>query len=312
MAIATMSPSACNEPCPQAEDSAEESAAQAARQVWWTFELNALAARFGNVLLRCDCKGPGNSALLEVDLSNILGYFPRSVTIMVLVPPDYPNSRPVVVPTDRCGCLDREQLQELTRCTAKSVDSAASTNGPSVFFAIDQATSLVRTKFSRSGSVEERCEHREAAKVESRKEGSRQQYSRRSRRKKGVMAALTPPLPETPPGQKNKHQEALCSLSVKARGLGSVSTNPGHGTPSYISDHSGASGPSFSSSSGDTDCTDSSSSSSSSEDEASDDEMAAIEAQLHLNVRQRLLLKRTEPKANKGGNAAATRFSGFQ
>eukprot|EP00930_Biecheleria_cincta_P056079 TRINITY_DN42263_c0_g1_i1.p1 TRINITY_DN42263_c0_g1~~TRINITY_DN42263_c0_g1_i1.p1 ORF type:complete len:294 (+),score=60.80 TRINITY_DN42263_c0_g1_i1:89-970(+) len=293
MAMVTKSSGAVNESCPQSE----ESGMQAMRQVWWSFELQALTARFSSALLRYVAGGPGGNALLEVDLSDILGYSPRSVTIIVLVPPEYPHSRPVLVPTDRCGCLDREQLQELTRCTAKSVESAASTNGPSVFFAVDQATSLVRTKFAPTGGCQKTCEQHEEANGQCSNEKRRsQKCGGRSRQKKHVMTAMVPPLPGTPREQISKHQESLCSRSMKARGMESISTSPGNATPSD----------SLSSSSEDTVFTDSSSSSSSSEEEASDGEMATIAAQLHLNVRRRLLLKK---RLNKGSNTAAKELS---
>lgn len=125
--------------------SEEPSASTPAEEVWWSYEVQALAKRFGAALTRHVAR-PGGGALVEVDLSqDVPGVVWGSVALVALVPAGYPwRARPVISVVDRRGSLGRDCLAQLAQCVEDALASAAAAGGPTVFFAADRAAATLR------------------------------------------------------------------------------------------------------------------------------------------------------------------------
>mmetsp|Transcript_10844 Transcript_10844/g.19280 ORF Transcript_10844/g.19280 Transcript_10844/m.19280 type:complete len:289 (-) Transcript_10844:71-937(-) len=263
-------------------------------QVWWSFELQALVARFGSAVTRYVGGGSGAGPLLEVDLSHFIGQRKGAILAVTILPTDYPRSRPLMNVVDRCGSLDREVLKELSKHMMTSFESAAAANGPGIFFAVDEVAGLLRRKFPGqgfgtlrpprpvlSGDIEKHSEAVEAQ-VQYQETVEETVKSKRRRRRKAAGPVL--PLMEKKVCDSQHMYIHQSPVPVEA---GRASLSTGVSTPSNISDMSN-----LTSSSSSEDSLDSSSSSDSSDGDGCDDEMASIAAQLHVNVRRQLLFKR--------------------
>jgi len=262
---------------PMGSNCAEGVGPRSAKQVWWSFELKALSARFAGATSVKDAGIDSEHMEIEVDLSHVLSTQQGSLVIEAIVSSGYPQVRPRLTARVRPGLLESGVIEEMAKCMVSAMESALAVNGPAVFFSIDQAAAFLRCRNSNAGTAQiggDTSKQREEASAEKR--------PRRRRRQRKPTALL--PVCENGAKVDEAPPSPACQRT-KALGGGSLST--GISTPSSISD---ASSPSSS------ELDDGSSSSSYG---VSDDEMKSIADQLHFNVRRQLLFKRNVPARGK-------------
>lgn len=296
---------------------------QLSPQVWWSLELKALQARFRTAVTRF-VTNPGGGALLEVDLSHHIGRLPGSLALVVLIPPTYPSAKPVIMPVDRSGALCSAMTEELGRCACSALDNAVAASGPAIFFAVDQASNMMREAAS---SIQERIMLRQSQPVtvaapetlpntkqisirgptetttaapavlsEEKLPAERRlplnQSARRRQRRRSAAARMAQVTAEA--AHEDEHQQVEEQSIAKSQ-LKGTRSEVSASTPSDISelldssDCASSSGDDSVESCSSTDCSD------------TDGEMASIASMLHQNVRQQLLFKQRR--------CAATRFS---
>eukprot|EP00435_Cladocopium_sp_Y103_P046691 s371_g13.t1 len=244
----------------------------------------------------------GAMGSIEVDLSHVLQKPKGSVSIVALVPSDYPRNRPELRARDPERHIDPELMEELRQCGAAALQSAFAASGPAVFFAVDQVAALLRKRLmiggeapslrppqegtNESGDPYQRTGPTKSGTWDLGLDGPAEKPNRRRRRRRtGAMVlpfaekedeTTQRPLPNStaPP------LAPLCEPSLRGKAKatpGSWST--GISTPSSISEDQSSSSSSAESSS------------ESSSSGVSDDEMQKIAAQLHFNVRRQMLFK---------------------
>mmetsp|Transcript_51143 Transcript_51143/g.121543 ORF Transcript_51143/g.121543 Transcript_51143/m.121543 type:complete len:297 (-) Transcript_51143:46-936(-) len=101
----------------------------------WEAELHALVERRFNQNVRCARHARG-SFIIEADLSSLLDRQERTVTLMVLVPPSYPNVVPDVAAIDRGGILSIESMEQL-RSYAAAAAEAGRAAGVAILSAVE-------------------------------------------------------------------------------------------------------------------------------------------------------------------------------
>lgn len=258
---------------------------------FWSFELNSIERRFGAIFVSYVTK-PSGGSVLEVDMSHFENSFRGSVVLMAMVPADYPNSRPVVVPVDRSGILAVERLAELGRCAAAAIGTAMASRGHAVLSALEEVSSLMQGVAERRQLQEVSCGKglQMPAQLEAKPPRSR----RRRRRSTAAVEQeeeVAIPYHNTSVAGPYLHCDHLQLLQQEAGVIDAAKPTTGSiggSTCSRISappdSNSGLDG-----SSSDYSSSDSSNSSDSDEDE--DTTMVSIALQLHQNVRRQMLFR---------------------
>lgn len=244
----------------------------------WSFELKALEARFGNAVTKSQAAGA--MASIEVDLSHVLQKPKGSVSIVALVPSDYPRTRPELKARDPDQHIDPELMEELRQCGAAALQSAFAASGPAVFFAVDQVAALLKKRLMNGGETSLRPQEGANESGDPCQRTNEEKPTRRRRRRRPTGAMVLPFAEKedlTQPVTSLTNSTGDASLGKAKATAGSWST--GISTPSSISEDQSSSSSSAESSS------------ESSSSGVSDDEMQKIAAQLHFNVRRQMLFK---------------------
>ncbi|CAE7355474.1 unnamed protein product, partial [Symbiodinium natans] len=191
-----------------------------AKQVWRSFELKALNARFAGAT-SVKASSDSDCVEIEVDLSHVLEKPQGSLVIEVLVPSDYPQARPQLRARALIGGLEPQVVKELACCMASAMESALAVNGPAVFFSIDQAAAFLR-KSKGATPVADALSRQP-------KEADKRPRRRRRQRKRASVLPMCEKRPAEP----------LPSTSCpRTKALGGGSLSNGVSTPSNISDAS--------------------------------------------------------------------------